>query len=464
MSLNPRGRVRPAAIVLLTLAATAASWAAAHIGLPPAPHDLWSSWSLSPPLLVSLALVSFAYGHGFRRSRRSAGTTPAAVKRWQAACFGGAVAVLAVALVSPLDALGSSLLSAHMSQHLLLLVLAPALLVLSAPGYTLAWALPRKARRGLALTLNGTAPLRLARSLWETLATPLGAIFVSTVVVWLWHAPNLYQAALASEAVHVLEHSSFLACGFLFWHVLLAPLGRQRVAGGAATALLFGASVQGSALGALMAFSPAPWYGAYSGTTAAWGLTPLQDQQLAGVLMWMPLGAIYVLLACVLLWSWLREPAVDTPSTKAPKRAPAGAHSNSGLISFSTIVALIGLLLMALVIGYVFKRSASGGIPTAPITTAPGGDAANGPGLLRQYGCVTCHQIDGVRGADGKVGPPLSHIAQRAVIAGRLENDPANLIHWIRFPQEVAPGSAMPDLGVSEPHARDIAAYLYSLR
>src|SRR5690606_7539238 len=128
--------------------------------------------------------------------------------------------------------------------------LAPALLVLSAPGYTLAWALTRKARRGLALTLNGSAPLRVARSLWETLATPLGAIFISTVVVWLWHAPNLYQAALAGEAVHVLEHSSFLASGYLFWHVLLAPLGRQRVEGGTAAALLFGASVQGSALGA----------------------------------------------------------------------------------------------------------------------------------------------------------------------------------------------------------------------
>lgn len=446
------------ALVLALVPAAAGSWAAAHVGLPPEPHDLWSSWTLSPPLLVSLALTSFAYLRGFRRSRRAARGTRPTLRRWQAACFGGATATLLVALVSPVDALGTSLLSAHMAQHLLLLVVAPALLVLSAPGYAFAWALPRAARRGLAFVANSAAPLRVARKLWSGLATPLGALLVSTGVVWAWHAPKLYQAALANEAVHVLEHLSFLAGAYLFWHVLIAPLGRHRVKGGAAAVVLFGASVQGSALGALMAFSPVPWYGAYAATTTAWGLTPLQDQQLAGVLMWMPLGLVYVLLACVLLWSWLREP----PATSA-RRAPLGLRSSAGLISFSTVAALVGLALMALVVIYVVGRSAGGGIAVAPDIEIEGGEAANGPELLRQYGCVTCHEVAGVREADGEVGPPLSRIADRAVIAGQLENTPANLVRWIRFPQEVAPGTAMPDLGVTEPHARDIAAYLYSL-
>lgn len=134
-----------------------------------------------------------------------------------------------------------------------------------------------------------------------------------------------------------------------------------------------------------------------------------------------------------------------------------------GLIAFSTVVGLLGVAILVMVVAYVFARSASGGISVASEVRVEGGNAANGPELLRSYGCVTCHTVDGVRLADGKVGPPLTGVADRAMLAGQLENTPANLIHWIRFPQEVDPGTGMPDLGVSEPHARDIAAYLYSL-
>ena len=468
--------------VLAGAGASLVSRAAAHEGLPPAPHDLWTSWNFSPPLLSSLGLLCVAYALGYRRCLRVSHGRHPVLNGWRAASFYAAVAALLVALVSPLDALGTSLLSAHMAQHLLLLVVAPALLVASAPGYTLTWALPRRARRGLSRALNRSTTLRAARGLWSTMASPLGALLVATGVLWAWHAPFLYQAALASEVVHVLEHASFLGSSYLFWHVLLSPLGRHRLQGGAGAAVLFGASVQGSALGALMAFSPQPWYASYAATTAAWGLTPLQDQQLAGVLMWMPLGTVYVLVACVLLWSWLRasggEASEGRPAGSAaaaggggaragvgpprPARA-SGLRSGAGLVAFSTVVAVLGLALMALVVVYVLGRSASGGIAVAPSTTVEGGNAASGPELLRQYGCVTCHEVAGVRQADGMVGPPLSRLADRAVIAGRLQNTPANLIHWIRFPQEVAPGSAMPDLGVTEPHARDIAAYLYSL-
>ena len=137
-------------------------------------------------------------------------------------------------------------------------------------------------------------------------------------------------------------------------------------------------------------------------------------------------------------------------------------RSRRGLVSFTIVVALLGLAMLGVVVGYVFKRSATG-IPASPELRVEGGNAVNGPALLQQYGCVTCHEVAGVRTADGVVGPPLSGIADRAVIAGRLRNTPANLIHWIRFPQQIDPGNAMPDLNVHEEHARDIVAYLYSL-
>lgn len=93
-----------------------------------------------------------------------------------------------------------------------------------------------------------------------------------------------------------------------------------------------------------------------------------------------------------------------------------------------------------------------------------GGDAERGKAAARRYGCVTCHQIQGLPGADGQTGPSLEGIATRAELAGRLPNDPPSLIRWIRQPQEIAPHGGMPDLGVSEQDARDIAAYLYTLR
>lgn len=134
-----------------------------------------------------------------------------------------------------------------------------------------------------------------------------------------------------------------------------------------------------------------------------------------------------------------------------------------GLIPFSVVLGVLGLVLIGVVTVYVLSRSASGGIPVAGEVRVAGGDAGNGPALLRDYGCVTCHRIDALKEATGAVGPELTRFPRRAVIAGRLQNTPANLIRWVRFPQQVSPGTAMPNLGVTESHARDIAAYLYSL-
>ena len=99
-----------------------------------------------------------------------------------------------------------------------------------------------------------------------------------------------------------------------------------------------------------------------------------------------------------------------------------------------------------------------------PAWLVVGGHAERGPALITSYGCGACHTVPGVKGADGNVGPPLTRFGDRTYIAGMLRNSPSNLIRWIRDPQGVIPGNAMPNMGVSDAEARDMAAYLYTLR
>jgi cytochrome c len=105
-----------------------------------------------------------------------------------------------------------------------------------------------------------------------------------------------------------------------------------------------------------------------------------------------------------------------------------------------------------------------GGCTGHAATMVTGGDAERGRAAIARYSCGACHQIAGVSGASGRVGPRLDHIGEQTIIAGRLPNIPDSLVHWIRDPQAIAPGNAMPTLGISDATARDIAAYLYTLR
>lgn len=100
----------------------------------------------------------------------------------------------------------------------------------------------------------------------------------------------------------------------------------------------------------------------------------------------------------------------------------------------------------------------------APLWNVPGGNAARGRELVSEFGCARCHTIPGIAGPKGNVGPPLTKFGERTFVAGMLRNTPSNLQHWIRSPQSVVPGNAMPDMGVTEQQARDIAAFLYTLR
>ncbi len=275
----------------------------AHEGLPLAPHDLPSAWNWDPLMLLGLALGTMVYARGLWVLWARAGTG-AGVGRWQAASFAAGVYALFVALVSPLDALSHALFSAHMAQHMVLILVAAPLLVYGAPLLPALWALPRQQRVAAGHWWNGA---KSVRALWRLLTQPLVVWVLFALTLWVWHLPRLYQTAVASSAVHFLEHSSMLATASLFWWLVIQPVGRRRLNYGGAILLVFTTSVQSTVLGALITFAPRPLYPIYEASVSAWNLTLLKDQQLAGLIMRTPGGFIFLFAAGALFLLWLQE-------------------------------------------------------------------------------------------------------------------------------------------------------------
>jgi len=303
--------IRPLApcLALVLVLSGPGGLALAHDGLPPEPHDLWTAWSRDPLVWAALALVAGLYLRGARAlwARVGAGH---GLRRWQVGAYVGGLLTLVVALISPLDALGSALLSAHMLQHLLLIAVAAPLVVLGRPTIALLWAVPTRRRRQVGRWWRRAPGIQ---SVWAGLSLPLVAWLLHTAALWAWHAPPLYQAALDVPILHGAEHVSFLGTGLLFWWTVLAtgsgsaPASEgRRTAYGLGALSIFALTLQSGLLGALMTFAPVPWYPAYTGRTAPWGLAPLEDQQLAGLLMWVPGGMIYAAVALGLLAVWIR--------------------------------------------------------------------------------------------------------------------------------------------------------------
>ena len=236
----------------------------AGAGSPTTPDALWASWSFAPatagPLLAGLAGLLWLA----RRGQAS----------WLA--FAG-WAALALALASPLCRMAATTASAHMAQHVILVAVAPPLLVLGLPS-----------------------PPRLSRS-------PLRPALVSaayTLTIWAAHAPTVYQAALLDDGVHLALLAALLGASLLFWSALFDPANRASAAPTAALAL-----VQTGMLGALLTFAQSPWYPVFGPGPAIWGLTPLEDQQLAGLIMWAPMAVIYLAAGLWALAALLRQTA-----------------------------------------------------------------------------------------------------------------------------------------------------------
>lgn len=270
---------------------------------PTGPSRAWSAWNFDPLVLLLLGLATAVYLAGLGRLWRRAGRGRG-IPRRRAACYVAGIAAIAVALVSPVDAVSEALFWVHMIQHLLLMVVAAPLLVLGRPALAAVWALPRTARARIA---GLWARRRGPRTAWRALTHPVTVLVLHVAALWAWHVPVLYEAALADRWVHHLAHASFFLTALLFWWVVV-HVGRGRLPGhGAAMAYVFATLLQGGLLGALITFAPRPWYAAHAPGTAAWGVDPLLDQQLAGTLMWVPTGLVYAAAALLLLVAWMRE-------------------------------------------------------------------------------------------------------------------------------------------------------------
>lgn len=324
----------------LLLAGYYPNTALAHVPSGPVgPEEAFASWSLDPFLLVALLVGVGGFARGLRAVWRRAGVGRG-VSRGQAACLGAGLLALAVALLSPLDTVGAVLFSAHMLQHMVLMLVAAPLLALGLPGYTLLWALPPRVRQGLARVWQA----RGLRPWLQVLGSPLVLLVLHTAAVWAWHLPALYNAALASNAVHALEHACFLGTALLFWW-------RVRTGAGSGAALLyvFAAALQSGVLGVLITLAPTAWYPVQARGAEGWGLTALEDQQLAGLLMWVPGNVVYLVAALGLTLAWLRAAEQRAGERGSGCCLPEDARRPVGGVSSKVL--LLGVLLVAMGVG-----------------------------------------------------------------------------------------------------------------
>jgi putative membrane protein len=272
------------ALVPFALVSLAPSRAFAHAdGLPVGPHDVWHHWSFDPWLWAPLLLLHWLYGRGVLNAWARAGGGRI-VERWRVGAFVGGEAVLIAALITPLDALGGALLAAHMTQHILLTTLAPFLLVLGAAERAWTWALPLRWR-----ALGRAMFMRALMQAWRWLTRPVIALVLHSVALWFWHTPALFDAALRDEGVHTLEHVSFFATAIVFWSATV----RRATTPASAAAIVLAVFVQCGMLGAILALAPQPLY-AYGDRPMLWGLSAIEDQQIAGLLMWAPASLAYL--------------------------------------------------------------------------------------------------------------------------------------------------------------------------
>lgn len=263
----------------------------------------WLAWNFDPLLLVPLGVSAFMYRKGVDTIWRRLGPGNG-IRRWQLWSFWGAIAALVIALLSPMDAISYQLAYIHMIQHMVLMLVAAPLLVLASPMTAVYCALPNPWRRKFSRVYSTIQRLAVPRGFFWQIAL---VWLVHALVLWAWHIPWLYLAALRFELIHYLQHLMFFWIAFLFWKVIMDPfrrLTRQQTLG---IIYLFTSSLHAAALGVLMALAQAPWYQDYTLTTKYWGLSALEDQQIAGLIMWMPACAVYAFFAAVLLAQALKR-------------------------------------------------------------------------------------------------------------------------------------------------------------
>lgn len=261
-----------------------------YCGAPPMPDALWARWNLDPNLIGSLVAILALYLIGLVRFAGPGRNIPT----WRRVSFVAGWATAAAALVSPLCALSVSLFSARVGQHMILSLVAAPLVMLGRPGLSLARLWPEAARR-----LSSSRAMRTARS-------AAGSATAFALALWFWHAPGPYDATFASAAVYWLMHLTIFATALMVWNILLDVRGPSTV-----PALSVGAvsTLQMTFLGAIITLTPRLLYAPHALSPYAWGLTQAGDQQLGGLIMWVPGCSIFLAVTLVTLGRAMSERA-----------------------------------------------------------------------------------------------------------------------------------------------------------
>jgi cytochrome c oxidase assembly factor CtaG len=270
-----------------------------------------TAWDFDPSVIVGCVVLAIVYVIACRDLSPDPSNSPSLKGRgrglglwgWESGFFFLGDLVMLLALISPLDVLSDDyLFSAHMLQHMLLVLAVPPLLILGIP-------------RSLATSI--------VRAHWlgaieRVLRNPLLAWTLGMAALWIWHLPGLYDATLASEPLHIFEHLTFLVTATIFWWPIVSPLEDSRMSHGAAFAYLGAAMLVTGVLGILITFAPVGTYSAYlhpqdelgilDALRHSWGLTTEADQEFGGLLMWVPGGLVYLGAIMAVLARWYRTP------------------------------------------------------------------------------------------------------------------------------------------------------------
>jgi putative membrane protein len=247
-------------------------------------------------LLIVLLLAAWLYARGHLRM---VGTRPTSPAQWRRlATYYAGLLVLAAALLPPLDTWSATRFAAHMIQHEVLMLMAAPLLVLGRPLPMYLWAFNAGSREALGQWVRRPGMQRA----WRCLMHPAAGWTAHSLALWAWHVPTLFHAAVAHRGVHDLQHVTFVVTALWFWSGLFMARGAHRRAG--AVLYLFTTTVHTSVLGALITFANRAWYvPVFSGSPAE----ALQDQQLGGLIMWVPGSMVYVVAGLVLFLQWVRQ-------------------------------------------------------------------------------------------------------------------------------------------------------------
>lgn len=284
------------------------------------------SWAWRPEIILTLTLAAVIHlvGRGRLKKRGSEKLTA----RWRSISYLSGLAIVWIALMSPIDVLSAQFFYMHMIQHLLLVMIAPPLLLIANPMPIMLWGLPRTLRREVGRWLQPSSPVRRALHA----ATGPGIIwllFVATLVGW--HDSQAYNATLVSEFVHDLEHITFFGTAMLFWWTVIgaAPRLRPRMGHGVRIGYTLSVVPPNMLTGVAISFAQEPLYPFYTTVPRLGEMTVMEDQMLGGILMWIPGSMMYLVAALILIAQVLRDQS-DLASQAA---RPPGLDNPSGVAS-----------------------------------------------------------------------------------------------------------------------------------